>query len=183
VDHRRDDVARRIVVELEDELAEVGLQRLDADVLQIMQQVRLLRHHALGLDAGPAAFLLRDAEADGVGLLGVVGEMDGSAGRGGVVDELPEVVVEVLQRVLLDAAGKVAHRVVPLAEHPGGVFLALGVLLQRRGVDELLNLRVGDEGLGPRVHVVRQRGGEDRLPIPRQGDGLRRLLVGRLRAG
>ena len=57
VDDRRDDVRRAVVRQLHDVLAEVGLDHLEAGVLERLVEVRFLRGHRLALrdppDAGP----------------------------------------------------------------------------------------------------------------------------------
>ena len=50
VDRRRDDVRRRLLRQLDDVLAQVGLDRRDAGSLERLVQPRLLRHHRFRLD-------------------------------------------------------------------------------------------------------------------------------------
>ena len=50
MDHRRHEVARGVVVELEDELAEVGLEGVVACRQQRVEELDLLGDHRLGLD-------------------------------------------------------------------------------------------------------------------------------------
>ena len=61
VDRRRDDVARRLVAELDDVFAEIGLDRLDAVRLEVLVEADLLGDHRLALGDG----LRPDAPADG----------------------------------------------------------------------------------------------------------------------
>ena len=75
VDDRLDDVGRLVVVELHDELAEIGLDRLDAVPLEKGAQLDLLGGHALGLDHALGAARLEDPQHRPAGLLGVGGEV------------------------------------------------------------------------------------------------------------
>jgi hypothetical protein len=66
-----DDVARRLVVELLDALAEVGLHRLDAAVGEERPQLALVGQHRLALDERRRAVRLQDLVDDLVVLGGV----------------------------------------------------------------------------------------------------------------
>jgi hypothetical protein len=83
VDRRHQDVRRLVVVELDDQLGEVGLDRRDAGLFERLVELDLLGGHRLDLDhlvgAGRA-----DQAGDGVaGLAGVAGPVHGRAGRRG----------------------------------------------------------------------------------------------------
>ena len=73
MDGRHDDVARRLPVELDDVLAQVGLDGLDAVGLQEGVEVHLLGDHALALDQGLGAPRPQQAQDQLVGLLAGLG--------------------------------------------------------------------------------------------------------------
>ena len=70
---RRDDVARRLVAELDDVFAEIGLDRLDAVLLEVLVEADLLGDHRLALGDGPRAGLAADVEDDVARLVGGLG--------------------------------------------------------------------------------------------------------------
>ena len=145
------------MVELEDELAQVRLERLNADGLEGGHQARLLRHHRLALHAQLAVVPSCDPDADVVRLVGVGGKVDPNTRGLRRIDELVKVEVQVIQRVLLDPSGELSDRVVLLPEGlEAGDDSAL--VLQRRGaVHELLERDVPRCPCRGRPHVVRKR--------------------------
>jgi hypothetical protein len=64
VDGRRDDVARMLAAKLDDVFAEIGLDRLDAVLLEELVQPDLLRDHRLALGHGAGARCAADVEDD-----------------------------------------------------------------------------------------------------------------------
>ncbi len=116
VDHRRHDVARGVPVQLHNELAKVRLERRDPRRRQFRQQPRLLRHHRLALDAGRASSSLRDRQTDLVRLFRCLGDVHRRARRPCPFDPQPQIVVEVIQRVLFDLTRKPAEIVRAFAE-------------------------------------------------------------------
>ncbi len=121
VHDRFDDVAGPVLVELHDELAQVGLDGLDAVALEEGAQLDLLGGHALGLHHALGAARGQDVEDGLAGRLGVGREVDLRAVRLQLRDRALEVEVQVLERVLLDRAGQAAQRV------------GLGVVARQRG--------------------------------------------------
>ena len=122
--HRgHDDVARRLVVELLDALAEIGLHDLDAAGFEKRPHVALVGQHRLRLDQRARAARLHDVEHDLVVLGGVPCPMHVRAVARRVALEFLEVVGEVGQRVFLDRRGQRAQLL------PFGKVLALAVAL------------------------------------------------------
>ena len=62
VDHRRDDVARRLAPDLDDVLAEIGLRHLDAGGFEMGVEADLFRHHGFALGDEARAGLLADLQ-------------------------------------------------------------------------------------------------------------------------
>ena len=75
MDRGHDDVARRLVVELLDALAQIGLHDLDAPILEERPHVALVGEHRLGLDQRARIARAHDVEHDLVVLGGVLGPM------------------------------------------------------------------------------------------------------------
>ena len=93
VNHRHHDVTRSIVIDLEDELAQIGLHRLDTCGFQLWHQLGLLGDHALGLHAQTNSFLPSDLHHDPVGFLCGGRQMNPGSGRLGPIDPLLQVVI------------------------------------------------------------------------------------------
>ena len=133
------------MADLHDELAQIGLNHVDAGGFQGVDEVDLLADHRLGLDAALAVRTSSDADDDALGLLAVGGEVHLAAVALDVGDELLEVIVEVIQRVLLDLARERAQRIgigqIEQPELPAGVLPQDGIvdggleLLIPRGLD------------------------------------------------
>ena len=102
VDRGHDDVARRLVVELLDALAEIRLHDLDPPILEEGPHFALVGEHRLGLDQRARAARAHDVEHDLVVLGSVLRPVHVRAVPGRVALELLEIVREVGQRVLLD---------------------------------------------------------------------------------
>jgi len=69
-------VARRFAIELDDVLAQVGFQGLDAVFLEEVVEVHLLGNHALALDQRLGALGPENPEDQLVGLLAGLGPVD-----------------------------------------------------------------------------------------------------------
>ncbi len=67
VDGGDDDVRRCLVIQLDDVLAQIGFQRLDAAFFQEMIEVHFLRHHRLALDDAGGVVALDNPQANLVG--------------------------------------------------------------------------------------------------------------------
>jgi hypothetical protein len=138
-----------------------------------VREVDLLAHHRLALDHPRTFGLAGDLQDDPPGLVGVGREVDVPAVPPHVRDELLEVVVEVVQRVLLDLAGQLAELVrlgqFQHPELPGRVLAEDGV------VDRRLELFVPGRGDAGRVEVERRLGRQDgRRSSDGRGLGVRR---------
>jgi hypothetical protein len=131
-----DDVARRLVIELLDALAEVGLHRLDAAVGEERPQLALVGQHRLALDQRRHGVRLQDLGDDLVVLGGVARPVHDHAVGDRVALELDQVVAEVAERVLLDRRGERAQ-LLPLGDR-----LRLGVALAAQ-VPEALVVELG----------------------------------------
>ena len=99
VDRRHHDVARRLVVELLDALAEVGLDDLDAAVLEERPHLALVGQHRLALHQDLCGVLLEERIHDLVVLGRVARPVHVHAVRHRVALELLRVVGEVRERV------------------------------------------------------------------------------------
>ena len=75
VDRRRDDVARRLVAQLDDVFAEIGLDRRDAVRFEVIVERDLLGDHRLALGDGLGADRAADVEHGGARLVGVARPM------------------------------------------------------------------------------------------------------------
>ena len=75
VDRRRDDVARRLVAQLDDVFAEIGLDRGDAVRFEVIVERDLLGDHRLALGDDLGAGRAADVEHDGARLCGVARPM------------------------------------------------------------------------------------------------------------
>ncbi len=125
-EHRRDvgaqlvhgryhDVARRLVVQLLDPLAEIRLDHRDVAPLEVRAHLALVGQHRLGLHQRARAAVAKQVEDDLVVLGGVSREVDLGAVVDGVAFEFLEVVVEVAERVLLDG-GRDRPQLLPLGK-------------------------------------------------------------------
>ena len=106
---RHDNMARCQLHHLQDALAEVGLNDLDALSLKILVQVALLGEHALALHHLLDTMRREDVEDDGIILVGILGPMDGDAVAHGVPLELFQIVGQMGNGVLLDLTGRLAQ--------------------------------------------------------------------------
>ena len=104
MDRRRDDVARRLVAQLNDVFAEIGLDRGDAVGLQVIIEGDLLGDHRFALGDDPGIDRAADLEHRGARLRGIACPMHPAARRGHVLLVKLEIEIEVAQRVVLDRA-------------------------------------------------------------------------------
>ena len=111
VDHRRDDMARRLAPDLNDVLAEVGLRHLDAGCFEMGVETDLLRHHGLALGDEASAGVLAEPEHNFARVRRGRREMHLAA----AFDHFPligfEIKIEMRERVVLDGARLVAELV------------------------------------------------------------------------
>src|SRR6476661_10863505 len=109
MDHRSDDMARSIVSDLDDVLAEIGLGHLDAGGLEMGVEPDLLRHHRLSLGDEAAASVLADLEND----VACVGRARGEMHATSALHDLPligfEIEVEKEKRMVLERARLIAQ--------------------------------------------------------------------------
>ena len=105
VDGGQHNVAGRLVPELNNPLAQIGVHHLHAVLHQIWVQVALLGEHRLALDDARGALLPDDAEDNGVVLRRIGGPVHVHAVglRGGL--KFPQIPVEPAQGVVFDLGG------------------------------------------------------------------------------
>ena len=77
----RDDVARRLVAQLDDVFAEIGLDRHDAVLLEVLVEPDLLGDHRLALGHRLRAGAAADVEDDVARVVGGLGEVHVAARR------------------------------------------------------------------------------------------------------
>ena len=156
--HRgRDDVRGHLAAELDDVLAEVGLDRRDAARLEMGVQPDLLGDHRLALGDGAGAGRAADRQDDLPRLFRSAGEMHLAARRQDLRLVFLEVEVEMGERVVLDVARRVAQRL-ELRQRGGGG----GALVDEAALDlgeRRLQRRVGKRPGG--VLLEPGRGGDD----------------------
>ncbi len=139
MDRRGDDVARRLVPELQDVLAEVGLDRGDAVLLEEVVEADLLGDHRLALGDRLRAGGAADVE-DGLARLGRrAAPVHPAALLAHLRLEGLEVGVEVLERVVLDVAAGVAQVVEfgQAADRDRPLLLEAGVHVEQRLLERL----------------------------------------------
>jgi hypothetical protein len=117
------DVTRRLVVELLDALAQIGLHDLDPAAFEKGPHLAFVGQHRLGLDQRLRATRAHDVEHDLVVLGSVLRPVNVRTVRDRVALELLEVVGEMAQRMLLDRRGQDAQLL------PFGEVLALAIAL------------------------------------------------------
>ena len=110
MDRRRDDVGRRFAAQLNDVLAKVGLDRLDASRLERGVEPDLLGDHRLALGGALRPHRLAEVNDDLARFVGVLREVDFAAARTDLLLVGLEIKVEVGERVILDRPGAVAQR-------------------------------------------------------------------------
>ncbi len=131
-----------------DELAEIGLHRLDSGGFEGLVEADLLGRHRLRLDRLPRSVALAQLDDDPPCLGGVGGPVDPAAGRLDRVGEPGEVGVELAQGVGLDLARQIAQSFAFRIGREGGGAGRLEAF--RRAAEGVLEVRVA-EGL---AHAV-----------------------------
>ena len=119
-------MARILVVELLDALAEIGFDHLDADRRHVVPEAAFLGQHRLALDQRLGAVIAEDAVNNPVVLGSVTRPMHVNAVRARVILELFQILVEMGERVLLDRRGERAQ----LLPFGNAVHLAVALLPQ-----------------------------------------------------
>ena len=159
VHRRRDQMARRLVAQLDDVFAEIGLDRGDAVRFEEVVEPDLLGDHRLALGNGPGAGRAADLQHRRAGLLGGARPMHLATRGNDVFFVELEVEIEMGESVLLDRAPRVAQRL-EFRERGHGLAAArrkpaLGHHRQRP-----LQVPVGEAGAGIRLEIA--AGGEHR---------------------
>ena len=124
---RRHQVRRRFLGQLDDVLAQVGLEHVNALLFQNVVQAQLLGDHRLALGDRSDALLAGNLGHDGVGLRRVPREMHLPAGGPHVALQHRQVVVKVGDGVLLDAASLLPPVLPHILGHFGNRFPARAV--------------------------------------------------------
>ncbi len=115
VDGGNEDVAGFVLAELNDELGQIRLERIDAFGLEVLVEPDLLGGHRLDLDDLTTTGLehrrivLDELGDDGIGLIGVAGPVDDAAGGGECLFELCKVFGQVRHHVVLRGLTGVAQ--------------------------------------------------------------------------
>jgi len=105
------DVRRAIVADLHDELTQIGFDDIKAGGLKGIGEVDFLGDHRLALDDLFGVVVAGDVEDDLAGVGRGIGEVNVAAVLFNVFDKLLEVVIEIVERVLLNLPGQLAHLV------------------------------------------------------------------------
>ena len=139
VDGGHDNVAGLLPLQLDDALAEVGLDDLDAACLEVGVHLALLGEHRLRLHHLPNAVLLENLIDDFIELPGILRPVDDAAVLLGIGGKLIEILVEMGDGVALDLRGFLAqlfplveslrHVVALLAHGPERVVVPAGIVL------------------------------------------------------
>ena len=158
---RRDDVARRLVAELDDVFAEIGLDRRDAERFEMIVERDLLGHHRFRLGDRARAHALAELADDAARVLGGRRPVNMAAQRRHLALELFEIEVEVGQSVVLDVARAIAQRL-ELGQALGRLATAFGEANLQLG-QRILQVGVGQRRIDIVVEVV-GGGFHQRLP-------------------
>ena len=110
VDRRRDNMARRLVAQLDDVFAQVGLDRLNIVRFEIGVEADLLGDHRFALGRRPGVDRTADVEDDAACVFRRGRPMHRAPGLPHLGLEGFEVEIEMRQRVVLDLAALVAQR-------------------------------------------------------------------------
>src|ERR1700692_2344125 len=170
-------MARILVVELLEALAEIGLDYLDPDRSHVVSKAALLGQHRFALDKRLCTVVTQDAVHDLIMLGGVAGPMDVNPVRSRIGLELVKIRVEMGERVLFDRRSE-RPKLLPFGN---AVHLPVALLPQipEPFVMHLLMLGRGDEARGRLVLVDRSVAadlGAARLRFGRRPQWLRRAL-------
>src|SRR5690348_11643938 len=160
---RHDDVRRQLVPELDDVLAEIGLDRHDAVRLEMIVEPDLLAHHGLALGDGLGAEPLADVEDDRLGVVRRHRIVHVAARRRDLGFVGFEVEVEMRERVVLDVARGIAQRI-ELGEPVDHVAPALDQV-HLDELERVLQLRIGERRVSVLLEARRGRDvGHDAAP-------------------
>lgn len=143
VHRRHHDVAGRLVVELLDAFTEVGLDDLDASLLEEGPHLAFVGEHRLALDQRLGAACGHDVVHDLVVLGGVACPVHGGTVGLRLALELLQVVGQVGEGVLLDLRGQRAQ-LLPFGNRRGGA-VAFGAQVPQAAVVEFDVVAGGDE--------------------------------------
>ena len=161
VKRRGDDMARRLVPQLDDILAQIRLDRLDSGGLQMRIDAELFRDHGLALGHRPRPGILTNLQHRRPRVIGRAAPMHLPTGRQHVRLERLQIEIEVRQRMILDVPPDVAQPLELRQPRHGGTtarhelrLTELQRLLQRRIGQRLMGVlleggRRGDHGRNP----------------------------------
>src|SRR5581483_4877978 len=155
VDGGGDDVARRLPADLDEVLAQIGLDHLEAGALEVGIEADLLRDHRLALGDDARARLAANRGDDLPRILGRGREVHSGARFCRLPLELLQVEIEMRKRVVLDGAAALAQRL-ELGQ-PGTGGAAPRRQPRRDFRERALQLRVGE--CCPRIGFEGGRGG------------------------
>ena len=96
MDDRRNEMARLVVADLDNEFAEIGFDEIHSHGFEVVGQFDFLAGHRLAFDDALAAGFAGDSGDDAAGIGAVVGEMNGAAVFLDGGGELLEVIVEMI---------------------------------------------------------------------------------------
>ena len=165
VDRRRQDVARGLAGELDDVLAEIGLDPADRGGLERLVEADLLGDHGLALGHRAGAGGLAQADHDRPRLGGIAGPVDLAAGLDHPCLERLQIEIEMGKGVVLDRLGGIAQGLElgqPLSRQPPLVCEAVAGHGQRL-LQTLISKRL--PGVGRKL----EGGGHDQAARPAAG--------------
>ncbi len=109
MDRGHDDVRRRFVRELDDPLAEIGLDGREAFGFERRVEMNLFGRHALRLDDARRRARAQQAQHDGARLGRVARPMHLRARALGVIGKLCQILIKMRERLVLDRARALAQ--------------------------------------------------------------------------
>ena len=146
MDGRHDDMAGRLLAELHDAFAEVGVGDFDAAGLEVGIEMALFGEHRLRLDELRDAVAREDLMNDGVVFGGIASPMDLNAVGGGIALKLLQVIGEAGESMRLNCGGGFAKGF-PFGD-AGGLPVAFGAHKPERLVMPMRAVFIGDKGSG-----------------------------------
>ena len=136
----------RLLSQLHDVLAQVGLDDLESSLFERAVEVDFLGGHRLGLHHGLRAGLPGDADDEVAGLRSRAGPMHPRAARFEASDELFQVPVEVVDGLPFAAGRQAAGTLVILEQRL--LLVPLDLVLAKRGLDQAPMTEIGAEPAG-----------------------------------